>query len=568
MTDNSLVPTNEIWYTTVNGKAIKLRAATQKKIISNTYAEGKGVIVFTEPVTGIEEGDFANCKNLQEIVIPSGATYIDSRAFKNCTGLREIFIPSTLTSIYVYAFSGCSNLTKITVEEGNPKYDSREGCNAIIAIRTNALMCGCRNTAIPSSVTAIRYGAFEGHTGLCEIVIPEGMTEIAEDAFSGCTGLEKIVFLSSETEIENGAFRGCDNLKVIYVPKGSVDHYKEQFPRYMRWLVVEEGSDLPVKDDSLGFTEITYTTTNRKPIELSSSLDEIAISNTYKDGKGVIVLDGHIDKIEDYAFEDCKNLKGIDIPNGITEIGESAFKHCKNLREIVIPEGVTKIGLCAFDGCKGLEKVVIPSSVTEIVSGAFSCCSGLCEIDVPSGIEYIDSEVFGDCTGLRKIVIPSSVTTIYDGAFLRCTGLEEVVIPESVTKIGKNAFFRCGNIKAIFVPKGKVNYYKKRVTLDLRGLIVEEGSDLPVKSEIVAKDVHFSSAVRVIVPDNETEDNILSAAKKKIENMSKYELMELILEDFDTITDSQKPYNKNEDYEEDLLDMMWDDDDDWDDEGD
>jgi hypothetical protein len=318
----------------------------------------------------------------------------------------------------------------------------------------------------------------------------------------------------------------------------------------MRWLVVEEGSDLPVKDDSLGFTEITYTTTNRKPIELSSSLDEIAISNTYKDGKGVIVLDGHIDKIEDYAFEDCKNLKGIDIPNGITEIGESAFKHCKNLREIVIPEGVTKIGLCAFDGCKGLEKVVIPSSVTEIVSGAFSCCSGLCEIDVQSGIEYIDSEVFGDCTGLRKIVIPSSVTTIYDGAFLRCKGLEEIVIPESVTRIGGNAFFRCDNIKAIYVPKGKVDYYKKRFPLGLRGLIVEEGSDWPVNYEIVAKDVFFALPLRVIVPGNETEGNILLAAKKKLEDMYVDDLIKLILENLDTITDSQKPYNKKKDYED------------------
>ena len=86
-----------------------------------------------------------------------------------------------LISIFTYAFSGCSNLTKITVEEGNPKYDSREGCNAIIARRTNALMCGCRDTVIPSSVTAIRYGAFECHTGLCEIVVPEGVTEISED---------------------------------------------------------------------------------------------------------------------------------------------------------------------------------------------------------------------------------------------------------------------------------------------------------------------------------------------------------------------------------------------------
>lgn len=546
MTDYSLVPANEIWYTTTDGKAIKLRASTKEKTVSNTYKEGKGVIVFKEPLTVIEADYFADRKNLQEIVFPSGVTEIEARAFKNCTGLREIFIPSTLISIFTYAFSGCLNLTKITVEEGNPKYDSREGCNAIIARRTNALMCGCRDTVIPSSVTAIRYGAFECHTGLCEIVVPEDVTEISEDAFSGCTGLEKIVFASSETEIEKNAFKGCDNLKVIYVPKDSVDYYKEQFPRYMRWLIVEEGSDLPVKDDSLVFTEISYTTTNRRPIQLNEYLEETAISNTYKDGKGVIVLDCPIDVIEEYAFEGCRNLK-----------------------EIVIPEGVTKIGLCAFDGCKGLEKVIIPSSVTEIESGAFAGCSGLCEIDIPSGITYIDSEVFGGCTGLRRIVIPSSVTTIYDGAFLRCTALEEIVIPKSVTRIGGNAFFRCNNIKAIYVPKGKVDYYKKRFLLGLRGLIVEEGSDWPVNYEIVAKDVLFALPLRVIVPGNETEDNILLAAKKKLEDMFVDDLIKLILENLDTITDSQKPYNKRRDYEEE--DVVWDDDDDdddWDDEDD
>lgn len=541
MTDYSLVPANEIWYTTTDGKAIKLRASTKEKTVSNTYKEGKGVIVFKEPLTVIEADYFADRKNLQEIVFPSGVTEIEALAFKNCTGLREIFIPSTLISIFTYAFSGCSNLTKITVEEGNPKYDSREGCNAIIARRTNALMCGCRDTVIPSSVTAIRYGAFECHTGLCEIVIPEGVTEISEDAFSGCTGLEKIVFASSETEIEKNTFKGCDNLKVIYVPKDSVDYYKEQFPRYMRWLIVEEGSDLPVKDDSLVFTKISYTTTNRKPIQLNEYLEETAISNTYKDGKGVIVLDCPIDVIEEYAFEGCRNLK-----------------------EIVIPEGVTKIGLCAFDGCKGLEKVVIPSSVTEIESGAFAGCSGLCEIDIPSGITYIDSEVFGGCTGLRRIVIPSSVTTIYDGAFLRCTALEEIVIPKSVTRIGGNAFFRCNNIKAIYVPKGKVDYYKKRFLLGLRGLIVEEGSEWPVNSEIVAKDVVFALPLRVIVPGNETENNILLAAKKKLEDMFVDDLIKLILENLDTITDSKKPYNKKKDYEEE--DVMWDEDeeDEWD----
>ena len=273
MTDYSLVPANEIWYTTTDGKAIELSATTEEKTVSNTYKDGKGVIVFKEPLTVIKVDYFADCETLQEVVIPSGVNEIEWHAFKNCTGLHEIFIPSTLNRIIgAGAFCGCPNLTKITVEEGNPEYDSREGCNAIIDKSTDRLMFGCRNTVIPSSVTDIEEYAFQGCKNLkeivihdsvesigghafqgCEelkeIVIPESVTHIYQYAFGGCTGLEKIVFASSETRIwSKRSFKGCNNLKVIYVPKGSVDYYKEQFPRYMRWLIVEDGSDWPVNE--------------------------------------------------------------------------------------------------------------------------------------------------------------------------------------------------------------------------------------------------------------------------------------------------------------------------------
>ena len=46
MIDNSLIPTNEIWYTTIDDEPIKLIGRINKKIVSNTYKEGKGVIVF------------------------------------------------------------------------------------------------------------------------------------------------------------------------------------------------------------------------------------------------------------------------------------------------------------------------------------------------------------------------------------------------------------------------------------------------------------------------------------------------------------------------------------------
>lgn len=44
MIENSLVPANEIWYTTTDGKTIKGRMDTPKK--SNTYKKEKGIIVF------------------------------------------------------------------------------------------------------------------------------------------------------------------------------------------------------------------------------------------------------------------------------------------------------------------------------------------------------------------------------------------------------------------------------------------------------------------------------------------------------------------------------------------
>ena len=38
----------------------------------------------------------------------------------------------------------CSNIQSISVEQGNPKYDSRDNCNAIIETSTNALIAGAK----------------------------------------------------------------------------------------------------------------------------------------------------------------------------------------------------------------------------------------------------------------------------------------------------------------------------------------------------------------------------------------------------------------------------------------
>ena len=95
-------------------------------------------------------------------------------------------IGNDVTSIGYDAFEGCSGLTSIVVQEGNTKYDSRNGCNAIIETSTNTLIAGCRNTVIPESVTSIGKNAFYGCSGLTSVTIPNSVTSIGKSAFSDC----------------------------------------------------------------------------------------------------------------------------------------------------------------------------------------------------------------------------------------------------------------------------------------------------------------------------------------------------------------------------------------------
>ncbi|MBR5864952.1 MAG: fimbrillin family protein, partial [Alistipes sp.] len=64
------IPNNEIWYTTSDGNAIVL-STTPSKLVSNTYVDGKGVMLFDGDVTNIFANQFKSATNLSSIIIPN-----------------------------------------------------------------------------------------------------------------------------------------------------------------------------------------------------------------------------------------------------------------------------------------------------------------------------------------------------------------------------------------------------------------------------------------------------------------------------------------------------------------
>lgn len=176
-----------------------------------------------------------------------------------------------------------------------------------------------------------------------------------------------------------------------------------------------------------------------------------------------------------HAFDGCKELKTLKVPNGVTIIGTSAFENCENLTSIsiprikeipsgvfgncislhslVIPDSVTYIGIGAFYGCVKLESIFLPNSITTIEQGAFENCSNLKSVSIPQGVERIEDSVFSGCSALKTISLPLSVKSIGNEAFCKCNSLTSFIFPENIEILSANSFARCCNLYSIVLPK-------------------------------------------------------------------------------------------------------------------
>lgn len=111
---------------------------------------------------------------------------------------------------------------------------------------------------------------------------------------------------------------------------------------------------------------------------------------------------------------------------------------------------------------------------------AFEIKEGVCII--PSGVTEIGVGAFLGCSGLKSVNIMSKAN-LPGYMFYECTSLEIVTLPVGIKKIECDVFWSCSNLKTIYVPAKKVDYYKKRLSVDFHSLIVELPAEKKTKTK-------------------------------------------------------------------------------------
>ena len=288
----------------------------QKELLC--YPSGRLDESFSIPSGTLRIGKDAFSYNhkISQLILPEGLLRIGDKAFFAMSSVHSITIPSTVTEMGSNPFLQMLQLEEITVAPGNEIFIIQDG--ALYNKNTKLIICypsqyASTSFTFPEDTITIGIGAFMRNTNLLDIVLP-----------------------STVISIEVGAFYLCDNMTISNLPS-SIQHI----------------GDLAFS--GVCFNQLTIPNTIQS---VEGQCFKAAKCQNAIFESGIIVIPRRI-------FQDCTDLRTVQLPDTVESIESMSFSHCTSLEEIKLPESISFIDNTAFENCEALVACVVPGSYSE-----------------------------------------------------------------------------------------------------------------------------------------------------------------------------------------------------------
>lgn len=311
----------------------------------------------------LDAGCFMNCPAIESLTIPKGNIRLE--AFLNdCVKLKSITLPSD--TMEVVGTIGSKNLTSVNLSNVRILTGGFNSCTGLTKVN------------LPDSLVSID-GAFGGCTNLTTVTGGKNVRYLSY-GFSGCTKLKSFGSIGENLSVlEHNSFEGTawyNSQKdgVVYFQNFAYC-YKGTMPKNTQ-LTFKEGTKAIVGGFIFGDLELTpRNVANFEPPVLTK-----------------VVIPKSCQYIGYYAFYGCESLKNITLNGGeLVEIDAFQNNGCET---ITLPSTMRVIDDDSFTG-KNLKTVNLNDGLQYIGEGAFFSMGKIKSMTVPASVTHIGVQAIG-----------------------------------------------------------------------------------------------------------------------------------------------------------------------------
>lgn len=339
--------TNEIWYTSTDGNIVTPRSGEEvndfrtieslfgASLVSNTYENGVGRMVFDGPVTLIGKAAFRSIDNLETITLPNGIKKLGGYAFHGNDYLKSIKLPDYLEEIYQDAFHLCKAITELTL----PDSVTRIGDEAFF--NCSKLEYIYSKFSTPDNMALVINGTLNWvsrNYPAGDYKIPDGVTKIQNSAIGYPNNVITVTIPESVETFSSHSFMGAYNISAFY-GKYVVDN------RHV------------IKDNILYGAAVNGLTEYEIPEGVTGTDYRLLRSCKFTN----VTLPASLEKIGNNFFESCNKLqvvycKAIVPPAQGTDY--NIFLYCSKIPTIYVPRASVEAYKTATGWSQYADKIV------------------------------------------------------------------------------------------------------------------------------------------------------------------------------------------------------------------
>ena len=426
---------------------------------NTTHRNAIQTVIIQSGVMNIGNRAFKDCSNLRTITIPNTVTIIGRQAFFNCsnTNFQSITVPNSVTEVEGEAFKNCTGLKTVTIEEGSTtlnftrfRYPDQYGGIYYYGWFEN---CPIQTLELKRQYSYADGGIlFRGNSSLQTLTIGRNVTTIGSYDFADCGGLTNITLQDGSATLNFGVYA---NSETIF----------SGCPINTLYLGRNIGTYLGSSFNASSYRSPFYNKTTLTTLTVGNNISVTAYSFQNCINLKTVNIGNDVASIGGSAFDGCSSLSSVSIGNSITSVGDAAFRNCPTLKSINIPNKVTafSIGNSAFAG-SGLTSITIPNIITSIGSSAFADCAGLANVTLEDGSTILNLGVYGDSESIFSSCPISALylgrnigtylgssfnTSSYRSPFYNKTTLKTLTVGKNMTAITDYTFQGCNGLTTI-----------------------------------------------------------------------------------------------------------------------